>query len=363
MSKTLAQVAQLLSASNEQLFDRYVNVALCKFRPVSGIPYSKDDFVIRMPKSGLKPSITVSGQFQVSTTANAVNVTIINMNANIDTRAYNWLEVEVGYMNSGIKATFIGQITNCYMAKPNPNGELVITATYANIVDLYSVGPFEVEFIDDVVKTPELVNTCANAIKRKYPDLGEDIIPSDITASMALEWRKQEFAVGKAVRHFRSPMECITWLNSIFASYTYPTGYDSGPGGAPVPPDTTKKKLCPLRLGFNTEGRLQCTSSYSESTPFNIKSISAIGSAVLDSTASATITAPFNPGIMPGEVIFVNPKYFKTRVNIDATRNDYNNLGNLWYIIMLTFTFSTQTTNTMTLKLVNTNNKIAAQEG
>ena len=363
MSKTLQQLAQLLSAVNEQMFDRYIDVKLCKDKPTPGAEPDEDDFVIKTPVSGIKPSITVSGQFQVTTTANTVNVTILNISANVDTMAYNWIEVEVGYKNSSLHASFIGQITNCYMAKPNPNGELVITANYADIKDLYAQGAFEVKFEDDVVKTPELVKICANKIKEDYPDLGEDIIPSDITASMATVWRNVEFNVGKATRHFRSPMDCITWLNSLFASYTYPTGYDSGPGGAPPPPMVRKTKLPPLRLGFDAVGRLRCTCAYSEYVPYNIKSISAIGSAVLTSTSSATITAPFNPGIMPGEVIFIDSRYFKTRLNIDAMRNDYKNLGNMWYILTLSFTFSTQTTNTMTLQLVNTNEKITAQEG
>ena len=180
---------------------------------------------------------------------------------------------------------------------------------------------------------------------------------------MAAEWKLQEFAVGKATRHFRSPMECIAWLNSLFASFTYPTGYDFGPGGAVSTASINTKSLPPLRLGFSTVGKLWCTCSYSESMPYNIKAIAAIGSAVLTSTSTATITAPFNPSIMPGEVVFIDSRYFKTRLNIEAVRDEYKNLGNLWYVIQVSFTFSTQTTNTMTLQLVNTTDKITAQEG
>ena len=249
------------------------------------------------------------------------------------------------------------------MAKPNPNGELVVTAQYADIKNLYAQGAFEVAFDKEIMTTPELIDTCVKTIRRNYPDLSEDIVPAIITASMPVEWRTVEFVVGEATRHFRSPMDCITWLNSLLASYTYSTGYDTGPGGAPPPPDVTKSKLSPLRLGFDLAGRLQCASAYSETTPYNIKSIAAIGSAFLTSTASATITAPFNPGLMPGEVVFIDSRYFKTRVNIAAMRDDYKKLGNMWYIVTMSFTFSTQTTNTMTLQLVNTNENITAKEG
>ena len=227
----------------------------------------------------------------------------------------------------------------------------------------YRIGPFEVDFPDEVMTTDALVNTCMTAVLAQYPDLSDCIVIDELTASMAEEWKAQEFAVGKATRHFRSPMECIAWLNSLFASFTYPTGYDYGPGGAVSTSALNEKDLPPLRLGFSTVGRLWCTCSYSESMPYNIKAISAIGSAVLTSTSTATITAPFNPNIMPGEVIFIDSRYFKTRLNIDAVRDEYKNLGNLWYVIQTSFTFSTHTTNTMTLQLVNTTDKIAAMEG
>lgn len=363
MSKTLAQLARLLSASNEQLFDRYIDVKLYQKKPIPGAPADKADFAIRTPRAGLKPSITISGQFLISNTANTINITIYNISANVDTMAYNWVEVDAGYMNSGVHASFIGQITNCYMAKPNPNGELVITAAYADMNDLYALGAFEVDFPEDILSTDKLINTCMEAILAKYPDLSECISLSELTASMAAEWKLQEFAVGKATRHFRSPMECIAWLNSLFASFTYPTGYDFGPGGAVSTASINTKSLPPLRLGFSTVGKLWCTCSYSESMPYNIKAIAAIGSAVLTSTSTATITAPFNPSIMPGEVVFIDSRYFKTRLNIEAVRDEYKNLGNLWYVIQVSFTFSTQTTNTMTLQLVNTTDKITAQEG
>lgn len=363
MSKTLAQLARLLSASNEQLFDRYIDVKLYRNKPVPGAPVDASDFAIRTPRTGMKPNITVSGQFLISNTANSVNITIYNISANVDTMAYNWVEVDAGYLNSGVHASFIGQITNCYMAKPNPNGELVITAAYADIKDLYTLGAFEVDFPEEIMTTDKLISTCMQAILVKYPDLSDCIVVSELTASMPSDWRTQEFAVGKATRHFRSPMECIAWLNSLFASFTYPTGYDFGPGGAVSTSILNENNLPPLRLGFSTVGRLWCTCSFSESMPYNIKAISAIGSAVLTSTSTATITAPFNPNIMPGEVIFIDSRYFKTRLNIDAVRDEYKNLGNLWYVIETSFTFSTFTTNTMTLQLVNTTDKIKAQEG
>jgi hypothetical protein len=152
----------------------------------------------------------------------------------------------------------------------------------------------------------------------------------------------------------------------LFASGTYGTGYSRGAGGLITSADaaTTKLNLPPLRLGFNPEGVLTYTNSYSEVSPGTVKALSCIGSAFLTGTDSATVTAPFNPNISPGEVIYIDPKYFKTRVNVtDEMRQKYKSMGNLWYVIEMQFTFSTVTTNTMTLMLNNISNKITVGEG
>ena len=400
MSKTLAQLAQYLSASNEQLYDRYINFRLTRVEPgtpgvSTAIANSRalkriasiakggtskavsseieainteldDDFIVRCPLTGIKPSITVSASFHVQNTSNLITLTVVNMNANIDTMAYNWAEIEVGYLKSGVHTRFAGQITNCYMAKPNPNGELVVSVVCANIASMYTQGAFEVQFTDDFVATGKLVETCVRAIVAEYPELKTDLEYSTTAAGLPAEWAVQSFLVNKATYRFRSPLECITWLNSLFASYVYNTGFARGAGGgviASMDVAETKLKLPPLRLGFDKEGRLVYTSTMSEPSPGTVKALSCIGSAFLTGTSSATVTAPFNPDIAPGEVIYIDTKYFKTRVNMEAVRQAYASMGNLWYIIEMQFTFSTLTTNTMTLLLNNIANKVEAGEG
>lgn len=367
MSKSLAELAQYLSASNEQLYDRYINFKLTRNEPVEGAEPDYLDFQIRTPANGIKPNITVSASFHTQNTANIITLTVVNMNANIDTMAYNWAEIEVGYMKSGVHTRFVGQITNCYMAKPNPNGELVVSVVCANIVGMYKQGDFEVSFAEqnEFVTTEVLIQVCTRAIQDAYPELATDLNYSNMGSNIPMAWRSQTFLVNKATYKFRSPLECITWLNSLFATYTYNTGFARGAGGVISSMDVsdTKAKLPPLRLGFNKEGKLSFTSTFSEPTAGTVKSLSCIGSAFLTGTSSATVTAPFNPDISPGEVIYIDTKYFKTRVNVEAVREAYASMGNLWYVIEMQFTFSTITTNTMTLLLNNIANEVQAGEG
>lgn len=385
MSKTLSQMAQLLKGSNEELFDRYINVRLCRSKPaissgfsifgntslssaldvISGAASINDlDFQIVCPKSGLKPNIMVSGKWEVSNTVNEVTLTIYNMDANIDTMAYNYAQIDVGYYNSGIHVSFIGQITNCYMAKPNPNGELVINIVCAAVQDLYAQGDFEVNFTADEVDTQTLILTCVNAMCAKHPDLRPyctDVVTTLPTGAGG--WREQKFTVGKGTRHFRSCMDCITWLNSLFATFTLGTSYASA--GVNLIKTTAAKltsALPPLRLGFDHRGNLLCRCSYSEATPMTTKALYAIGSATLTSE-NATVTAPFNPGILPGEVVYIQRRYFRTRVNLDSVRDAYKNMGDLWYVIQSQFTFSTYGANMMTLLLNNIKNRVEAKAG
>ena len=370
MSKTIAQLAQLLGAANEQLFDRYINFRLTREEPVGSQGISEyspasspDDFQVICPATGLKPDITLSASLNVQETSNSVTLTVMNMSANIDTMAYNWAEIEVRYYNSGIHTSFRGQITNCYMAKPNPNGELVVSVVCSNIAAMFTQGEFEVPFLSEKVYTEELVQTCLTQIAIKYPSLAKSLT-KELIPTLPGDWKDQFFLVNKSTYRFRSPSECIAWLNSLFASYTHGTMYDRGAGGAYGSFNKAEEKLDlpPIRLGFDAQGNLTFTATYSEVTPGTTKAISYIGSAFLTGGA-ALITAPFNPDIAPGEVIYVDPHYFKLRVNTKQVRDMYASLGNLWYVIEMDFTFSTRTTNTMTLKLNNISNKVTSEEG
>ncbi len=382
MSKTLSDVARMMRGSNEDLFDRYINIRLSRDKPMpsTGFATFRDtslskawdvlegnvsindlDFQIICPRTGLKPNITVTGQWNVSNTINNITVTIYNMDANIDTMAYNFAEIDVGYYNSGVHVSFIGQITNCYMAKPNPNGELVITVTCADVQDLYAQGDFEVQFDLDKVDTATLINTCVNAMCAKYPELRQYC--ADVTSTLPVEWSLQDFTVGKGTRHFRSCMECLNWLNSLFATFTVGTSYaSSGTNKVPTTAQSLDKALAPLKLGFDEGSNLRARCSYSEATPMSIKALYAIGSATLTSE-NATLVAPFNPGILPGEVIAVDARYFRTRVNIDSVRDRYKNMSALWNVIQTQFAFSTHSVNTMTLLLNNIKNKVEAKAG
>lgn len=362
MSKSIAALSELLKATNEQLFDRYINFSLMQGTELN----ASTDIIFKTPLQGIKPAITVTGDLHVQNTANLITLSVMNINANIDTMLYNYAEIEMGYVNSGISVRFKGQITNCYMSKPNPNGELVVSIVNAPIADMYSSGDIVVSFAGrTTVLTAELIRTCLNAIVAAKPALAGNLLEAYAyiaSVNGSVLWKVQSFEVNGATYRFKSPLECISWLNSLFASYTYNTGFATGAGRAPKTGDA-KEQLPPLMLCFDYRGQLVVRALYSGKDPTTVRALTSIGSAYLTSTSSATVTAPFNPGLSPGELVYINTKYFKTRVNIQNIREAYSSMGNLWYVISTQFTFSTFGANTMTLMLNNTNNVVKMGEG
>lgn len=395
MSKTKADLAKLLSASNEQLFDRYINVTLAPTRAELTDPDApkttfsgntattptpedykqyqsdlsasrKNRLTIVTPKTGVKPHISVAGTLNAGARVHLITLTIYNISEQIDTMEYNWAKIEAGYYNSGVHVTFEGQIINCYMAKPNPNGELVISISTADMVSLYEQGALEVQYKNDLVDIMELLDTAFSVVKEKFPDLVTLIDNAEIANDIPEAWKQEKFKVRKATRHYRSVMELIAWLNSLFATYSHGTGFASGAGLAPIVDEEGNAKsvsLPPIKLGFDIQGVLHISGSYTETAPANVKSINGIGNAFLSGNA-ATVQAPFNPGILPGDIVFIDVKYFKTRVNMEGVaREQYANKGNLWWVVSSQFVFDTHKTNIMTLLLNNTENSVSGKEG
>lgn len=392
MSKTTEDLAKLLSATNEQLYDRYINIKLMQNLPkleaaattettfttdAQGRLVTKDkvtDIVLKAPKAGMKPHIAVQGAFNAEEVVHTITITIYNISENVDTTAYNYAEVELGYMNSGIHVGFIGQIISCYMAKPNPDGELVITLSLAHLTGLYQEGEIALTYSKKLLTTAEFLQETFSQICANVSDtLAEKLDPAQLIAAIPEQWQQRTFFTGNhTTRHFRSIFAIITWVNSLFATYAYGTSYAWGAGGTPIAEETVDEQtkevtytaknpeLPPIRLGFNSTSNLTLYGAYTGINPANTKALSVIGSAYLSGYA-ATVTAPFNPDILPGDVVFIDVKYFKTRVNMEgAPRELLRSFGNLWKVVSCEFTFDTFTVNRMVLTLNNLSNLVSA---
>lgn len=358
MSKSLSQVLSMFANGAGILYDRFINVTLMhqgstkitSLRSVVSMVTEgvSGQFRITTPVTGQKPNITVSASMSAQETVHSITITIYNMEANIDFNEYNAVEVELGYM-SGQATKFKGEIINIYMAKPNPNGELVITCANAKLVDATSVSNFKVTFPVTTCNFSTFIRTIELAIKQ----------PINIQ-EVPVSWLTKQFTVNKATYQFNSVMSLITWLNSLFMSLAM----NEGKGAVSSAIRSGLKKLTasggglpPLFAHVSEDGIVIKGSYKNNSLKPAFKALSNISSAYMSGDSVGVVSAPYNPEIEIGDFVYVNPKYFKTRIaNIVAFNK--GTIYSVWCVDKLNFTFSTYTTNTMTLTMVNVQNDI-----
>lgn len=359
MSKSLSEVLALFAEGTGELYDRFINVTLMHQGTASVISLRNavslistgsngNMFRINTPVTGQKPNITVSASMSAQETVHSITITIYNMEANIDFNEFNAVEVELGYM-SGQATKFKGEIINIYMAKPNPNGELVITCANAKLVDATSVNNFKVTFPVNTCNFNTFIRTIELAIK-------QPINVQEVPAA----WLAKQFTVNKATYQFSSILSLVTWLNSLFMSLAM----NDGKGAVSSAIRSGLKKLTatgdglpPLFVHVSESGIVIKGSYKNNSLKPAFKALSNISSAYMSGDSVGVVTAPYNPEIEIGDFVYVNPKYFKTRIaNIVAFNK--GNIYSVWCVNKLNFTFSTYTANTMTLTMVNVQNDI-----
>lgn len=331
-----SDITDILTPPNSQLRDRFVNIKLSKTGGY--LIDSYDDIIINTPIVGMKPDITVSGTLQLGENITTITVTLVNIDGDIDFNQYNYITVSMGYMSSGFSRAFYGEIINIYMAKPNPNGELVITMANADLISMNKTNRIKLQFNNDYVTYKSMLT------QFQILNPGHSITIGSIPA----EWETVTMFVGKAVYTFENMMEVVHWMNNMFMSVK-----DVKP---------ILLHIAPVNDGKSTRLFLSGMYAKNEFTPV-LKTLSCISSAFMAGTEYATVTAPWNPEISPGEFINIDTKYFKTRVNVAKfAASALEAQSNIWQVTNVQFTFSTRTTNTMTVQLTNVNNKNLVQE-
>lgn len=364
MSKSFADIAKLLSPTNNQLFDRYINVRLATENTDTPGP---NDIIFKTPLTGQKPNITVSGTMNAGDVINNFTVTVYNIDSSIDFNLYGYIEVEAGYLKSGFAAKFRGMVTNCYMAKPNPNGELVISGATADMGLIATQSNIEVKFTQGFVTVDQLaVDFCVAISNATGKVLTVD------TTNIPSVWKGQRFSVGKHTYHFHSCMEALNWLNNTFLACSRSAKFESDRGagsktiGASAAGALDASSLPPLCMYFSSQDPtkliVQGMYTNAEAVPV-LKSLANISNAYIIGEA-ATVSAPWNPQITVNDYIFVDTKYFKTRVNVTAKQffsNYLKSLSCFWKVNQVQFTFSTFTTNNATYQIINLKNKIGEE--
>lgn len=270
------------------LYDRVINVKLIR---------ADGGFVeIKTPKTGPKPSITLSGSFTANIIYNAtLQMTNFYTPISLLTRdgqsSYKWVEVTCGYKNT-LMTPITGQILTAFQDKPSPDGVTTFT--------------FFTGFIDDWT-----------------------------TKSITLD-EKEGTTLNAVVDHICSQLSSKTPITR--QSYVE----DTVVLVAPIKDQGTLADVC-LHLGraygvcILPEGKaLRVTySGVGEHKLYPIHEL-LYYTDVKKTAATLTVTAPFDPSIRPNDYIRINPKYLSSDLS-----GMYVNYGNEFMVLNEFFTFGT----------------------
>jgi hypothetical protein len=270
------------------LFDRLIDVKLAKDNGQS--------VDIKCPRTGVKPNITLSGQFAANIIYNAeLKLTNLYMPDLLSTghgSTYTKVTATVGYADY-MMTPITGQIWVAYQARPSPDGVTVFQ---------FNTGWYD-QWMSTTVSSHETKGT-------RLTDLLTRVCKS--------------IKVG----------DKYVWVQSfIDGSFETKTSFDF---------DGTICDLC-LKLGHDYgltilpdgDGLVVKYSGVGYNSYAPVREITYFKDIKKDASGY-TITAPFDPAVRPGTYIKVNTKYMSA--DLSAM---YAKFGSLFYVIHESFEFST----------------------
>ena len=295
----------VLSFTSEQLLDKVINLTLYR------MDGSFDQILTPNAATleGRKPTIRLKGRLVTQDTLLQVELRITNLYINTPLSAYKKIQVEAGYASAPLMA-FTGSILVAYQELPGPDGVTVFQLLLGDLATWrdtffsgqYFAGQSLTTVLSDVAKQLDL--TLQNNI---VPDLQ---LPIDV----------QFNGFTKDLLHH---------LKTLFTFYSTETGEKVG------------VEICPygdkLLAYFSDQGITQ-------GIVYRLDFISH----AKHNSAGFEIMAPWIPALAPGQLITINPKFF---------RQDFGGSqvspGTMFRIYMIDFDFcTTDSTNMMSLLTV-----------
>lgn len=273
-----------------------------KFLTQEGMQIPKT--AIPCPETGRKPSITITGSFTTDDYLPAFNVTVKNLYMDLPTVLYPKLEVRAGY--AGRLQPFTGTIYQMYQEQPGPEGTTIIQCLNGNIKN----------WEDATIKIEQAAETFSlySVLRQIATATGLSLSVSPIAVNLA----------GKSKFEFEgTPKNAVSRLKQMFSDeglyitvrgdtlYAFTKNDRSGPKD--------------FRINFIT-------------TPAQMQ-------AGEEDTAYATVTAPWEPELRPGDrLTFPSKNYLK---NFNVVNSEETSI----IVTTIQFHFSTTgSTNQMTVQ-------------
>jgi len=274
------------------LFDKYINLTLM----LNSVP-SGDDLVVNTPKTGIKPNIQIKGSLLPSYAVALPEIRITNFYSERDLSDYKYIKVEAGY-SDGLNIAFEGDLRIPYIEKPSPDSVVV----FPMVLGSYSV------YREAVL------------IKEWQPGTSLKSILTEVAASLEMElsFVTDDIVLNEKIVSDGRTKDLISKLCSLLPNIR-------------IQPDSKRLLVYNVTVGRNDT--------------YVIDKLSM----AVKKGESLTITGPWIPTLRPGDIVKIDPIFYKQSLGstfLKFTSTDFITL-------VIDFTFSTISDNSMIATLIN----------
>lgn len=224
---------------------------------------------ITCPRRGQKPAIEITGTFTTDTCIPAFNVTIKNLYMDQPNMDYPKLKVTAGYENK--LQTFVGSILSMYMESPGPEGRTIIQCLTGTTEDWLDT-TVTLQYGPEGFKLQDALQKIANALNMR---LFTSIKVKTLIGKTSLQFTgKPQEAIEKLKTMFQDEQLLVTVRGDELRAYSR----------------KDKTGLNDVRLSYLSAPPQQHAGS--------------------DGVVYATLTAPWEPTLRPGDKLTYNTWQF-----------------------------------------------------
>jgi hypothetical protein len=279
-----------------KLFDKLIEL---KFYDKSG---QMQDH-IKIPDTGIKPSIGIQGNFITSSIVGNMSIRIVNFYPSVSLDQYAKIEVIAGYKDSQDTATISGRIMVGYQESPSPDG-----------VTFFSFLPCDLDaFLNTVVQIDKPKQATKSSICQDLVDAMGWALDFSVNDGQIVSGFNMNATVKDIMIEFKSRYKLMYDLDGTILHIYDATNGKNGP----------------------------------------VTNINYVTSPPQASAAGITFVAPWMPGLRPAMAIHIDPKYY--RQNYGGAQVQ---LSTTLIVQSIEFQFNTVTNqNSMTVLALNTAEK------
>lgn len=344
--------------SKYRLYDRVIQFSIARNSGDASDPY-KQITIGQLEGGGYKPAIDVSLTMLPNSVCLNMTVRVTNMviAQDVDIRSYSVMSITIGYPGNTI--SFTGPVFSSYLEKPNPDGIVVFEGivTGESGKNIFSARPYVLKFYQATTLKDFVEKICAG-ITDSMPR-GKSLTADWSMCSPELLYHKIEFSNGEYFGE--NAFAVINWMQEIIYEWGQEQEWhyfsDPDENGQTEMYTAAWDRTRVLQAVMRGD-KLFIIDSHCVPTATERRqaiSLTAVKSASFSGPA-LTVSAPYNPKILPGVVFKMDPVYYKGGTglpNVGMSTEVFNPDNGLYRVIKEDIQFATYgNTNNMTLLAV-----------